>query len=105
MRCRKCGAKAVINMRQHKLALCKTHFLEWFVEQTERFIRKYRMFTRHERILVAVSGGKDSLALWDVLWRLGYRPTGCTSPWGSTAASAIRPALKPCAKPSRPSAA
>ncbi len=76
MRCRKCGAKAVINMRQHKLALCKEHFLEWFVEQTDRFIRKYRMFTRNERILVAVSGGKDSLALWDVLWRLGYQADG-----------------------------
>ncbi len=76
MRCRKCQAKAVINMRQHKLALCKEHFLEWFVEQTERFIRKYRMFRRDERILVAVSGGKDSLALWDVLWRLGYQADG-----------------------------
>jgi len=76
MRCRKCGAKAVINMRQHKLALCKTHYLDWFVEQTERFIRKYRMFRKEERILVAVSGGKDSLALWDVLWRLGYQADG-----------------------------
>jgi uncharacterized protein (TIGR00269 family) len=27
-------------------------------------------------VLVAVSGGKDSLALWDVLRRLGYRTTG-----------------------------
>src|SRR6185295_5662465 len=26
-----------------------------------------------ERILVAVSGGKDSLALWDILLKLGYR--------------------------------
>ncbi len=76
MRCRKCGAKAVINMRQHKLALCKDHYLDWFVEQTERFIRKYRMFRKEERILVAVSGGKDSLALWDVLWRLGYQADG-----------------------------
>ncbi|NPA93023.1 MAG: tRNA(Ile)-lysidine synthetase, partial [Chloroflexi bacterium] len=44
MRCRKCGQKAVINMRHHKLALCKEHYLEWFVAQTERFIKKYRMF-------------------------------------------------------------
>lgn len=76
MKCRKCGNKAAINMRQHHLALCKDHYLEWFVEQTERFILKYRMFTREERILVAVSGGKDSLSLWDVLWRLGYSADG-----------------------------
>jgi len=63
-------------MRQHKLALCKEHYLEWFPEQTERFINKYEMFTREENILVAVSGGKDSLALWDILTRLGYQADG-----------------------------
>lgn len=76
MKCRKCGGKAAINMRHHKLALCKTHYLEWVPEQTERFIKKYKMFTPDERILVAVSGGKDSLALWDILWRLGYQADG-----------------------------
>ena len=76
MKCRKCGNKASINMRQHKLALCKEHFLEWIPEQTERFIKKYKMFTHDEKILVAVSGGKDSLALWDILNRLGYQADG-----------------------------
>src|SRR5512135_3059123 len=76
MKCRKCGHEAVINMRQHKLALCDEHFLEWLPEQTQRFIEKYDMFTRDERILVAVSGGKDSLSLWDVLLRLGYKADG-----------------------------
>jgi uncharacterized protein (TIGR00269 family) len=76
MKCRKCGNKAAINMRQHKLALCADHFLEWLPEQTERFIEKYEMFTRGERVLVAVSGGKDSLSLWDVLLRLGYPADG-----------------------------
>ena len=36
----------------------------------------YRMFERDEPVLVAVSGGKDSLALWDVLIDEGYRTTG-----------------------------
>ena len=31
------------------------------------------MFTRDETMLVAVSGGKDSLALWDVLIDEGYQ--------------------------------
>ncbi len=76
MKCRKCGEKASVNMRQHKLALCKDHYLEWVPEQTERFIKKYEMFTKDEKILVAVSGGKDSLALWDILVRLGYQSDG-----------------------------
>ncbi len=76
MKCRKCGEKASVNMRQHKLALCKEHYLEWVPEQTERFIKKYEMFTKEEKILVAVSGGKDSLALWDILVRLGYHADG-----------------------------
>jgi uncharacterized protein (TIGR00269 family) len=76
MKCRKCGETAVINMRQHKLALCGEHYLEWLPEQVQRFIEKYEMFTREDKILVAVSGGKDSLGLWDILVRLGYHADG-----------------------------
>lgn len=76
MKCHDCDERAVIRMRQHRLMLCKTHYMEWFVNQTQRAIQKYHMFQHHERVLVAVSGGKDSLALWDVLWRLGYAADG-----------------------------
>ena len=76
MRCRKCGTNAVINMRHHKLSLCAEHYEEWVLAQTDRAIEKYKMFTRDERVLVAVSGGKDSLSLWDVLLRLGYQADG-----------------------------
>ena len=76
MQCRHCDLKAVIYMRQHKLGVCKTHFIEWVRKQTERFIKKYRMFGEDDRILVAVSGGKDSLALWDILIQLGYQADG-----------------------------
>jgi uncharacterized protein (TIGR00269 family) len=63
-------------MREHKLALCREHYLDWLPEQTERAIEHYRMFGREEKVLVAVSGGKDSLALWDILHRLGYAADG-----------------------------
>jgi uncharacterized protein (TIGR00269 family) len=63
-------------MRQHKLALCEEHFLEWIPQQAQRAIQKYRMFGPEDRVLVAVSGGKDSLSLWDVLLRLGYQVEG-----------------------------
>jgi hypothetical protein len=51
-------------------------FLEFFRNQVREAIRKHRMFTRDETVLVAVSGGKDSLALWDVLIDEGYQTTG-----------------------------
>jgi uncharacterized protein (TIGR00269 family) len=77
MKCVKCGEKAVIHLRQHNtLALCKDDFLSWIPEQTQRFIDKYQMFDREARLLAAVSGGKDSLSLWDILWRLGYQVDG-----------------------------
>lgn len=42
----------------------------------QRAIEKERMFGLEDNVLVAVSGGKDSLALWDALTVLGYRTTG-----------------------------
>jgi uncharacterized protein (TIGR00269 family) len=43
------------------------------VEKTRRTILRYRMISRGERVGVAVSGGKDSLALLQVLHSLGGR--------------------------------
>jgi uncharacterized protein (TIGR00269 family) len=63
-------------MRQHRLALCEAHFTEWFERMTQGFIEKRRMFGPEDRILVAVSGGKDSLSLWNILLKLGYRADG-----------------------------
>jgi uncharacterized protein (TIGR00269 family) len=63
-------------MRQHKLALCRDHFMEWIPSQTQRAIETYAMFQADNRLLVAASGGKDSLALWDVLLTLGYQADG-----------------------------
>ena len=76
MRCRTCGEKAAINMRHHRLSLCAQHYLEWLPEQVERFIQKQSLFSKEDRVLVAVSGGKDSLAMWDMLERLGYKTEG-----------------------------
>ncbi len=76
MKCRKCGQTASLNMPQHRLALCREHYLEWFRSHTQKTIEKYHLLKADEQVLVAVSGGKDSLALWDVLNRLGYQTAG-----------------------------
>jgi uncharacterized protein (TIGR00269 family) len=76
MKCRKCGSAAVLELRRHNAAFCAPDFLEFFRNQVREAIRKHRMLERDERVLVAVSGGKDSLALWDVLIAEGYDTTG-----------------------------
>ncbi len=76
MKCDLCGEKAAFQMRRHRLGLCRSHYLEWLPRQVEHSIKKFQMFTHSDRILVAVSGGKDSLSLWDILWRLGYQADG-----------------------------
>ena len=66
----------MLELRRHNAAFCSPHFIEFFRRQVTEAIHSYRMFTRDEPILVAVSGGKDSLALWDVLIEEGYRTAG-----------------------------
>jgi tRNA-5-methyluridine54 2-sulfurtransferase len=76
MKCRKCGGTAVLELRRHNAAFCAPDFLDFFRNQVREAIRKYRMLEKDEHVLVAVSGGKDSLALWDVLIDEGYTTTG-----------------------------
>ncbi len=75
MRCVRCGEKAVA-LAAGRTAYCRQHYLEWFEEKVSRTIKKLGMFGTRDRILVAVSGGKDSLVLWHVLNRLGYSADG-----------------------------
>jgi uncharacterized protein (TIGR00269 family) len=76
VKCRKCGGRAVLELRRHNTAFCADDFQAFFRHHTLETIRRWQMFTREEPVLVAVSGGKDSLALWDVLLEAGYTTAG-----------------------------
>ncbi len=76
MKCRRCRAKAVIHLPRHNSSFCPPCFNAYVVGQVERAIRDEKMFTLDDRIAVAVSGGKDSLALWDLLLKAGYTAHG-----------------------------
>jgi uncharacterized protein (TIGR00269 family) len=73
MNCTKCKTKAVIDLPRHNAAFCTGCFNGFVHDQVARAIKSEWMFGKDERILVAVSGGKDSLALWDILLKMGYR--------------------------------
>jgi uncharacterized protein (TIGR00269 family) len=76
MKCRVCRGAAVINLPRHNANFCADHFVAHCRDQTARAIRHHAMIGPGERVLVAVSGGKDSLALWDLLLDLGYAADG-----------------------------
>jgi len=76
VKCRVCREPAVLDIRRHNAAFCRDHFVKHCAEQVRRAIKDHDMIGAGERVVVAVSGGKDSLALWDLLVDLGYRPDG-----------------------------
>jgi tRNA-5-methyluridine54 2-sulfurtransferase len=75
-RCHACERTAVIEVRRHGAAYCPEHFVDHVRGQVREAIDRYRMLSYGERVLVAVSGGKDSLALWDMLLDMGYQADG-----------------------------
>lgn len=76
MKCRVCREPGVIDIRRHNANFCADHFLRYCRDQVARTIKEFNMADVGDRILVAVSGGKDSLALWDLLLELGYDVDG-----------------------------
>ncbi len=76
MKCTRCKATAVVALPSHHAGFCEECYLDFFSRQVEKGIRKQNLFTHDDRILVAVSGGKDSLALMLELSLQGYNVTG-----------------------------
>lgn len=76
MKCRVCKGPAIIDLPRHNANFCADHFLELCRRQVRKAIDDFDMLTLDDRVLVAVSGGKDSLAVWDILVDLGYRADG-----------------------------
>ena len=73
MNCTRCKTKAVLKLPRHNAAFCKRCLNNFVQDQVLKAIKSQEMFGKDDRILVAVSGGKDSLALWDILLKLGYK--------------------------------
>ncbi|MGZ8784001.1 MAG: ATP-binding protein [Acidimicrobiia bacterium] len=76
MNCHVCRQRAAVEVRRHNAAFCPEHFVEHVQRQVARTIDEYDMFKSDDRLLLGVSGGKDSLALWDILTALGYLVDG-----------------------------
>ncbi len=74
--CQKCQREAIIFISHQGRWLCKKHFISYFFQKLEKTIKHYRLLSKSDKIFLAVSGGKDSMSLWDALSHIGYKPIG-----------------------------
>jgi uncharacterized protein (TIGR00269 family) len=71
MTCILCGKEAVIELQQGKL--CKDCFIRYFQRKVFKTIRQHKLFGKKDRLCVACSGGKDSLAVLHLVSKLAKK--------------------------------
>ncbi|MFH7881008.1 MAG: ATP-binding protein [Candidatus Aenigmatarchaeota archaeon] len=67
MKCVRCGKEASIKVLA---PLCNECFIISYENRVEKVIKKFRLIEKNDKVLVAVSGGKDSLSCALVLSKL-----------------------------------
>ncbi|AFK51818.1 putative ATPase of the PP-loop superfamily [Thermogladius calderae 1633] len=71
VKCHYCEREAVVRLPYAKLNLCREHFAEYLLRKLERSVNRYKMFGKGSRVVVGVSGGKDSVTLTKLLSESG----------------------------------
>lgn len=89
MKCKRCQVPAVVALPSHHAAFCRDCYLLFARRLVERAIKEHDMCTPEDNILVAISGGKDSLALSWQLRELGYKVTGLHIDLGIAGSSSV----------------
>lgn len=74
-KCTRCRSRATIRLPSHHALFCPECFHLFFHRAILRAMEEFDL-PGASPIMVAVSGGKDSLALWDALHELGYPVQG-----------------------------
>jgi uncharacterized protein (TIGR00269 family) len=74
-KCTRCRDRATIRLPSHNAKLCPQCFSHYFLTGVRRAMKSFGL-PGPLPLMVAVSGGKDSLAVWDTLHELGYTTKG-----------------------------
>lgn len=62
-KCDKCSNEAVVTLGYGPHYFCEKHFTQFFENRFKKTIRKYKLIEPGEKILIALSGGKDSTVI------------------------------------------
>ena len=77
MKCTVCRGPAIIDIRRHNAKFCTEHFLKLCRDQVAKRPSRSSRCSKPATVYSSpVSGGKDSLGLWDLLLDLGYQADG-----------------------------
>ena len=72
--CTKCGnSQVIIEKKYSGQILCQECFIQTTTEKVLKNIRKYKLIEKGEKVIVALSGGKDSVMILDILNSLYQR--------------------------------
>jgi len=73
-KCNRCRGQAEVHLPSHHANFCPDCFFHFVRTAVTRGLKEIKFQARP--VMVAVSGGKDSLAVWDLLHHLGYQTKG-----------------------------
>ncbi|GAB4305855.1 MAG: TIGR00269 family protein [Methanobacteriaceae archaeon] len=72
--CTKCGnSQVIIEKKYSGQILCQECFIQTTTEKVLKNIRKYKLIEKGDKVIVALSGGKDSVMVLDILNSLYQR--------------------------------
>jgi tRNA(Ile)-lysidine synthase TilS/MesJ len=76
VKCSRCRAPAQVRLPRIKAGFCPDCFKLYVERQAAKAVKQFELIRPGDKVLVAVSGGKDSLGLWDLLLKAGVRADG-----------------------------
>ncbi|MEM3162229.1 MAG: ATP-binding protein [Candidatus Bathyarchaeia archaeon] len=63
-KCKRCSsANAEVFISYSRLSLCSSCFIKFYISRLKKTVKEFNMFNENDVVGVAVSGGKDSMAL------------------------------------------